>query len=204
MRILASAGVQIPPTSLVSDLSADDRAWCPFDAVVKPIDGSASQGIAYVARGGRIDADKPSRTILQQRIRGAEYTVNVFVDQRAHVRCIVPHRRVRIRAGEVEKGYTERNEVLAQQGREIAAAIPGLTGPFCFQAIVTESGESHVFEVNARFGGGYPLCHEAGGKFTKWILEEATGRPCTASDDWMDRLNMIRYDEAIFWKGDPA
>jgi carbamoyl-phosphate synthase large subunit len=55
-----------------------------------------------------------------------------------------------------------------------------------------------VFEVNARFGGGYPLAHEAGAHFTRWLLEESTGLPLTATSVWEEGVLMLRYDAAFF------
>jgi carbamoyl-phosphate synthase large subunit len=55
-----------------------------------------------------------------------------------------------------------------------------------------------VFEINARLGGGYPLAHQAGATFTKWLLEEALGLPCTAVDTWRAGVEMLRYDTAVF------
>jgi len=55
-----------------------------------------------------------------------------------------------------------------------------------------------VFEINARFGGGYPLAHRAGAKFTKWLLEEVIGAPCTAKDSWDEGLLLLRYDSEVF------
>jgi carbamoyl-phosphate synthase large subunit len=81
---------------------------------------------------------------------------------------------------------------------QLASVLPGSRGALCFQAIVNDSGEAAIFEVNARFGGGYPLAHRAGGAFSKWLLEEALGRACSATNDWLDRLMMLRYDAALF------
>ncbi|MGB1126431.1 MAG: transcriptional regulator, partial [Phycisphaeraceae bacterium] len=54
-------------------------------------------------------------------------------------------------------------------------------------------------ELNTRFGGGYPLTHEAGGYYLRWLIEEALGKPSSATnDDWQDGLVMLRYDDAVF------
>jgi carbamoyl-phosphate synthase large subunit len=55
-----------------------------------------------------------------------------------------------------------------------------------------------VFEINARFGGGYPLAHQAGATFSQWLLEEVAGLPATANDRWQDGVLMLRYDSAVF------
>ena len=56
-----------------------------------------------------------------------------------------------------------------------------------------------VIEVNARFGGGFPLAREAGADFPRWLVEEVAGLPSTAREDgWQDGLVMLRYDAAVF------
>src|SRR6185503_7690674 len=110
----------------------------------------------------------PSDCIVQELLEGPEYTVNTFCDSGGAFRCAVPHLRIEVRGGEVSKGRTERRADLTGIAEQIAT-LPGARGVFCFQAIVTERGPV-VFEINARFGGGYPLAHRAGAKFTKWLL----------------------------------
>jgi carbamoyl-phosphate synthase large subunit len=65
---------------------------------------------------------------------------------------------------------------------------------------VDSHGSAYVHEINARFGGGYPLADHAGASFARWLLEEATegGRTVSAADDWREGVVMIRYDEAVY------
>jgi carbamoyl-phosphate synthase large subunit len=58
-----------------------------------------------------------------------------------------------------------------------------------------------VIEINARFGGGYPLADHAGAHFAKWLLEEVSGLPASCHDNWHSGVLMLRYDEAIFVDG---
>jgi carbamoyl-phosphate synthase large subunit len=59
-------------------------------------------------------------------------------------------------------------------------------------------GAPALFEINARFGGGYPIAHHAGATFTKWLLEEAAGMPSSANNEWRSGVRMLRYDQAVF------
>lgn len=178
-------------------LWADGDQQARFPAIAKPIGGSASVGIRRYRSADEYRSDPPGEDfILQELLEGHEYTVNVFCDARGTFRCAVPHRRIEIRSGEVSKGRTERRDDLTEIAKRIAT-LPGARGAFCFQAILTERGPV-VFEINARFGGGYPLAHRAGGKFVRWLLEEATGLTPTADDEWQDGLLMLRYDSEVF------
>ncbi|NDD70965.1 transcriptional regulator, partial [bacterium] len=54
------------------------------------------------------------------------------------------------------------------------------------------------FEINARFGGGYPLADQAGAKFAQWILEELANLPSSANNEWREGVLMLRYDATVF------
>jgi carbamoyl-phosphate synthase large subunit len=86
--------------------------------------------------------------------------------------------------------------------QRLPAALPGAYGPMCYQAVVDEAGRAAVFEINARFGGGYPLAHAAGARFTQWLIEDALDLPSSASSEWTDGLMMLRYDAAVFCRRD--
>ena len=136
--------------------------------------------------------------IAQEYVHGAEFTVNIYFDRTGRLLAAVPHERLETRAGEVSKGVTRRNEALLRVAGQIAAALPDPRGPLCFQCILPADGVPRVFEINARFGGGYPLADRAGARFAQWLLEEAVGLPSSANNDWKDGVTMLRYDSAVF------
>jgi carbamoyl-phosphate synthase large subunit len=111
---------------------------------------------------------------------------------------VIPHLRYEVRAGEVAKGITRRHAQLEAVAWALGEALPEARGALCFQAIVDAAGRAVVFELNARFGGGYPLAHRAGARFTQWLLEETSGLPLSAHNDWHDGVLMLRYDHAAF------
>ena len=177
---------RLPTTSLatyraVGRAAAVSPDWR-FPLIVKPRHGSASRGVREIADAAELHAileDEP--LIMQERLKGVEYTVNMFFDRSGTLRCAVPHQRLQVRAGEVEKGRTRRMPMLEEMAIRMAEALPGPRGAMCFQAMVDEAGRASVFEINARFGGGYPLAHRAGATMTRWLLEERLGLPRTAA-----------------------
>ena len=80
----------------------------------------------------------------------------------------------------------------------ICRALPQARGVRCFQVIDDETRGPQVIEINARFGGGYPLAHHAGAQFANWLLQELAGQAPAANDDWRDGVTMLRYDDAVF------
>jgi carbamoyl-phosphate synthase large subunit len=58
-----------------------------------------------------------------------------------------------------------------------------------------------MIEINARFGGGFPLANRAGAKFPLWLLEQLMGKSSTVTNEWQDGMLMLRYDDAVFIPG---
>jgi carbamoyl-phosphate synthase large subunit len=106
-----------------------------------------------------------------------------------------------VRGGEVSKGITVKHRGLMDLARSVAEALPGAYGPLNIQCFMDDSGAIRIIEMNARFGGGYPLAHRAGARFTDWLLDELEGKRLRYYDDWADDLAMLRYDEAVFVPG---
>jgi len=195
---LRAKGVAVPETSDLETARMELGPVASVDLVVKPTSGSAGRSVVVVPAGAPLPSPGTEPMIAQERLVGAEYTINVFVDRNGALRSAVPHRRFAVRAGEVEKGTTVRDRRLKELARGVTKALPGLRGVFCFQVIDDARRGPVVFEINARFGGGYPLAHTAGAEFTRWLLEERLGMAVTAHDDWQAGVTMLRYDDAVY------
>jgi len=196
---LAQAGLPVPRTAPLGELLAESTRL-EYPVILKRIDGSSSVGLHEATqldevRGLGLDT---ATYLAQEKWPGREYTVNLFFDRAGRMQCAVPHWRIETRAGEVSKGRTERLPLLMDLAERLGGALPGAAGPLCFQAMVTPAGQGAVFEINARFGGGYPLAHRAGATFSRWLLEEAAGLASSATNAWQDGLTMLRYDAAVF------
>ncbi len=198
-RVFAAAGVRTPRTVTGVDYEADATALG-WPVIVKPRAGSSSAGIVWPhspEEAVRAVRAMPG-AIVQELWVGREYTVNLFFDRSGVMRCAIPHLRIETRGGEVSKGRTEEVPSLRAMARDVARVLGGARGALCFQAIVTERGEAALFELNARFGGGYPLAHQAGARFAQWLVEEAAGLPLSANDEWKAGVTMLRHDTAVF------
>jgi len=189
-------------------------AWWRFPLIVKPRHGSASVGVSVVHSpaslesliSGESSADPrphpqgiPDEWVAEELATGVEHTTNVLVDGTGRCLCAIPHRRLETRGGEVSKGITAKNLQLMELARRAAERLPGAVGPLNLQAFVNAGGEIRFTEINARFGGGFPLAFEAGANFCRWIFEDVLGLPSTASfDGWKGDLLMLRFDSAVF------
>lgn len=174
-----------------------------FPLIAKPHDGSASIGIQRLTCVKEVEyvASTRPNDIVQEMARGREFTINVFVNRQGKCVCAVPHWRMEVRAGEVSKGVTVKDDRLMDLGRRVAETLPDARGPLNVQCFLDEDGTLAIIEINARFGGGYPLAHRAGARFTDWLLAEQEGAEIATYDDWTDDLAMLRYDEAVFVSG---
>ena len=200
IAVLAEAGVPVPRTARIEDVRADPAGWN-FPLFAKPVGGSASRGIGVLRSAAEIRADYPEPMLVQELLRGPEYTINMYLDARGRMRSAIPHLRISTRAGEVEKGCTVRDPRMIAIAGQIAAALGregGAEGVLCFQLIDDPDAGPRVFEINARFGGGYPLADHAGGRFAESLLARVAGLSECASDHWREGVTMVRYDSAVF------
>ena len=180
-----------------------DLAGWPLPLIAKPFNGSASIGVRRVKTRLELEAmgQATDGYIVQEIAAGREFTINVYVNRAGECICALPHWRMEVRAGEVSKGITVKDRRLMDLARAVAAALPGAYGPLNIQCFMDDAGIIRITEINARFGGGYPLAHRAGGRFTDWLLDEQEGKRLSYFEDWTDDLAMLRYDEAVFVPG---
>lgn len=174
----------------------------PYPVFLKPVDGSRSQGIFTAKTFNDIlaaDIDL-SRYIAQEICQGAEYTINAFYNRHGVCRACVPHYRKYVRSGEVCLAETVRVPAFTAVAHKFSDIFSGLWGNICFQGFLDQNGSVSITEINARFGGGYPICDEAGGTYAKWILQDLMGQQPDYNDDWQEGLRMLRYDAAVFTK----
>lgn len=198
-HFLAAAGIPTPRTVAARDLLVDGGADWAWPLIAKPRHGSSSRGITIVDSVKDVMLLNPAEPyIVQEILHGREVTVSQYFDGEGRLRCTIPHERLRVRAGEVEKGVTIDDPVVIDIARRLGRALPDPRGAMCFQAMIAPDGSASVFEINARFGGGYPLADHAGATFARWMLEAAFGRPDTAEDRWRSDVVMLRYDAALF------
>jgi carbamoyl-phosphate synthase large subunit len=190
---LTAEGFPTVRQGTVTDVLADAGSWR-WPLVAKPREGSAGIGVLRC----QSVADLPEGDVVVQEIApGDEHTVDVLVRRDGRCPVAVPRRRLEVRSGEVSKGVTVRHPALEDLAKRLAEALPGAFGVLNVQ-VFAAGDELRVIEVNARYGGGFPLAYEAGARLPEWTIEELLGRPSTLADDWRDGLVMLRYDDAVF------
>lgn len=171
----AAAGIRVPRSWLPP---IDRRAGLPERVFVKPRAGSASQHTYEVERKalGSVLPMVP-RPIVQEVLQGPEITIDALLDLDGRPIHFVPRRRIKTMAGESVQGVTIEHDVAFEAWIVDVLGICtrlGAAGPLTLQAFLTPDGPV-LSEINARFGGGFPLALAAGGVYPSWLLEMVAG-----------------------------
>jgi carbamoyl-phosphate synthase large subunit len=175
-----------------------------FPLLVKPYDGSLSSGIVVVESKDQITNKISSnlKNIYCQYIDHndySEYTIDLYYDRNNRLRCVVPRKRLEVRGGEVSKALTDRNEIV-QYIFQSLNILEGAIGCLTLQLFRhNETLEYWCIEINARFGGGYPLSRLAGADFQLWLLKEYfKDEEIMTNNSWKNHALMLRYDAEVF------
>lgn len=198
-RCLKAARIDTPQTWSADEALFRKRHRFPY--FLKPRMGSAGKGaykITSVEDLGALARRVPD-AIVQEFVEGEEHTLDVYTGLDGVVRCVVPRKRLEVRAGEVSKGVVVKNRNIMAVGRRVARALGGCRGVVTVQCIVTADECIRVIEINPRFGGGAPLGIAAGADSPMWLMAEHLGRPVDIDPvGFSDGLVMLRYDQSVF------
>ena len=201
-RFLRKNGFDTPATmSAKSALSKKKHNWPYF---LKPWDGYAGRGNAVVRNRKELVffARRIPNPICQEFITGTEHTCDVYVDFNMKVRCVVPRKRIEVRAGEVSKGQIVKNPQICSKAAKLVETLGAGPGVITLQLFLTGDDKVKFIEINPRFGGGVPLSIKAGANFPKWILQGLLGRKTNIRfDSFKNNLIMLRYDDEVWLQG---
>ena len=175
-----------------------------FPLFAKPYDGSLSTNIHVIRYSDELTQeilDDPKLIFMEyvDKTVYKEFTVDMYYGIDNRVKCIIPRERIEVRAGEINKGRTVRNELVGfLKGR--LDHIDGCIGCICIQLFYNHrTGDIIGIEINPRFGGGYPLSYMAGGNYPEYLVREYFfGEELAYGDNWKDNMLMLRYDDAVF------
>lgn len=193
---LRSTGVSAPDTWLISDV-VEGRVSLAPDAqyVVKGRYGSASRGLCFttsmtllsdVERSAQEVTDRLGRPVeslddamdllvIQPRILGDEYGVDVVCNFDDEYRTVLARRKLAMRAGETDRAESVSRDLFVETGMLVAEAVPH-PGLIDTDVIVDGDGTQWVIDVNPRFGGGYPFSQLAGADVPAAYVDWANGR----------------------------
>ncbi len=206
--VFRQSGLKAPQTEVIEGVLERDAetvsGFQTWPAVLKPRHGSAGKGIIRVPSRevalNTLALQRPTDYVLQQEITGDEITMDMFGDGSGRVVSVVQRQRLKIRGGEVERGVTVKIPQLFEDAIALAAVFRpyGVINVQCFYDAHT--GERWYTEINARFGGGYPLAYAAGADFPRYLAGLVHRETLTSlvGSDYSEGLCMMRYDHAVY------
>ena len=198
-RFLKKNGFDTPVT--MSPKAALAKKKLNWPCFLKPWDGYASRGTAIVRNRKELlfFSKRIPNCLVQEFVKGSEYTCDVYVDVDMEVRCVVPRKRLEVRAGEVSKGQVVKNIHIMNEATKVVSELGAGPGVVTLQLFLTEDDKVKFIEVNPRLGGGVPLSIKAGANFPKWIMQELIGRRSNIRfDGFKENLVMLRYDSEVW------
>ena len=196
-------GIASPPTWLPGELSAD----AVFPLLVKARHGFGSRHIYRAEDRAQLEfflGYTPVESIVQARLGGEEFSIDVFCDLDGRCLNAIPRTMIESKGGESIKGMTIRDERLIELASNVAEAL-GLVGPANIQCFREADGSHFVTDINTRFGGGFPLPLAAGGKYPELALALARGEhPEARLGDFREGIVMTRFfsDLSLTQNGD--
>lgn len=176
-----------------------------FPLIIKPFDGMGSSNVFKIKNKKELQffIQYVENPIVQEFIEGTEFTIDVLCDLKGNVIFSIPRERIEVRAGEVSKSRTVKNEKIIRKVKELCNKLNNieenefLIGPLTIQCILNKNNEVYFIEINPRFGGGVPLSFQAGGNYALYLNKMRNGEDIEPLEDFKE-ITMLRYDEAIF------
>jgi carbamoyl-phosphate synthase large subunit len=184
-------GIGSPATWLPADLPAE----IPFPVLVKARRGFAARHI-YRAQ----DRDElafflrytTAESMVQAFCAGEEFSIDLISDLSGRCLEAVPRSMIESKGGETIKGESLDDAGLRELAVRVAETL-GIKGPACVQCF--RDGATYlVTDVNARFGGGFPVHVAAGGGYPDIVLALARGEsPAPRLGSYRPGVIMVRY-----------
>jgi carbamoyl-phosphate synthase large subunit len=175
-----------------------------YPLIAKPVTGSASKGLVIINSEQDWDSFNSqfdsSSYLIQQFIKGIEFSVDCYVNQKGQAISIVPRLRLEVTSGESTKTVTVKNDVVIELSKKIIDT-GFFIGPITIQFIQDEITKAvYVMEINPRFGGAVLCSIAAGADSTVWILKEFLNLPIEPLSVWMENTIMSRsFREYYFY-----
>jgi carbamoyl-phosphate synthase large subunit len=119
--------------------------------------------------------DKDNCIIIQQKIIGEEYGIDVFNDLDGDFLCSVPKRKKIMRAGETDIAEIIQNPALDELGFKLSNDLKHIAN--LDVDCIRQGNKYYILDMNCRFGGQYPFAHLAGVNFPQVLIDIRLGLP---------------------------
>jgi len=197
-------GLNIPKSyfSLEETKTAIDNRDVDFPLVIKPRWGTGSIGLEYAFNSPElfvyydkvkrtiagtylmeiIGTDKAKDVIIQEKIEGVHYTVDIINDLEGRYQtCFIKHK-IEMRAGEADRAELVSDERITKLCKRIATSLKHI-GNLDIDIII-KNNISYVIDLNPRIGGGYPFSHAAGANLPAALIAWIKGEE--PKEEWLN------------------
>jgi len=197
-RAMEAAGLAVPATASGADTRAVSAVPGPW--IVKPRRGRGSRDVYAVDDVDELTwaLRRVPDPIVQTRLEGREFTVDLLVDRDGVVAGAIPRWRLATKAGISTQGRTFSDPDVATIASSAVESL-GLRGAVNVQGFVDVDGAIGLVEVNPRFSGGLPLTLAAGADLVGEALRATRGRPVRADHlSFEPGVTMTRHLADVF------
>ena len=113
--------------------------------------------------------------LIQEKMEGKEYGLDIIDNLDAQYQTTIVKKKLAMRSGETDIAEVIDNSELKKLGGQLALTLKHI-GNMDADIFVTDEGYVYILELNARFGGGYPFSHMAGGDLPLAIINWCCGQ----------------------------
>jgi len=162
IRELELHNLSVPLTYLLNDAAEGVR----FPCIVKPRKGRGSRGVRVVSSLVELRLLRESLCenledyIIQNKVEGIEYTVQMVADRTGHLQAVVPVK-VNLKRGITIQAIVDDNLDVINKCRLIHQSIP-TPGCYNIQLMLTADGDALPFEINPRISTTFCLVVASG------------------------------------------
>lgn len=189
--------------SVVDTRLGDDRRELKFPIFVKPIVSTGSRGARKIDNSDQLEAYfqlegyKRENVLIQEYLRGEEYTVSVTVNNLNKLMAIVP-KKIIVKRGITQHAVTRRSREITKICRKIVDQFHP-AGPFNVQLMLS-GDEAKIFEINPRFSTTSILTCEAGINEFALCIESYGRSDVSFIDSYREDLFLYRRWESCFYE----
>ena len=145
---------------------------------------------------------KVSNPIVQEKIDGTEYTMDVLSDMSGNVIYAVARERIEVINGEVNKSRVVLDDGIIKLSKDVMEALNkegSAVGPFTLQCFKKEDGSLCMLEINPRFGGAYLHAYGAGVDFPSLIYKNVVEKEENPQQigQYDENVVMMMYDSVV-------
>ena len=162
-----------------------------FPVIVKPILGSGSVDTYIVDDVEKLKALFHEGMIIQEKLDGVEYGIDVFNSvEKSPLRCVVK-RKIAMRSGETDKCVSVHNNLVSKTMLHLAEELGHIGNLDC--DVIVSNGIPYVIDMNPRFGGGYPATHAIGVNLIEILWKMLNGESVTPEyDNYEDDILVMK------------